>query len=265
MEVRLADSSYKESDSLEQHLYLYAGPSSLQWLIISNGETKFLGAKAWDGAGSVEAVHALIQEEEVLGFPYASIQILLSTSRLNLVPKDLYQAGDGQDFFEITDQLGIQEELQRSSISVSPYEMLFPMNRGYMLAWKIAFPQANIKLLHEVVAQKMSSGSSVWMEDNQMLIFHHQDGITQSMQVKPVHSSADFEYQLSLFFQAYPSIQLTDISLYQCGLAGYASIEEFGIRKFKWNTIPNTNRISPAHLQYFTDGSFQALFLLACE
>ena len=80
MEVRLADSSYKESDSLEQHLYLYAGPSSLQWLIISNGETKFLGAKAWDGAGSVEAVHALIQEEEVLGFPYASIQILLVVS-----------------------------------------------------------------------------------------------------------------------------------------------------------------------------------------
>lgn len=265
MEVRLADSSYKESDSLEQHLYLYAGPSSLQWLIISNGETKFLGAKAWNGSGNVDAVHSLIQEEEVFGFQYASVHILLSASRLSLVPKDLYRAGEGQDFFEIADQVGIEEELHRSEHSPSPYEVLFPINRGYHLAWKLAFPHARIRFLHEELVEKIGLGSSIWLEDNRLVFFHQNDGGIQCLQVKPIESLADFDYQLALLIQAFPSINLNELPLYRCGSHEFSLIKENETKSLSWKSYPVNYRISPKHLSFFSRGEFQALSLLACE
>lgn len=265
MEVRLADASFKESDRSAQHLFVYVGPESLQWLVTSEGESRFLGAKPWSGAGKVEAVHSLIQEEEAFGFAYTSVHIMLSASRLNLVPKDLYRAGEGMDYFSITDELGIDEELQRSEATSLPYEFLFPINRGYLLAWKIAFPQAKISLLHEVLAEKMIAGTSLWVEDNRAHIMHFHDGILQNMQVKPLFSQADLDYQIGLLIQAFPSINLNDIQFYLCGSTHTSNLFSALPQQINWKILAGQIRFSPAHIKYFSEGQFQALALLTCE
>lgn len=264
MEVRLADSAYREADSLEQHLYLYIGPSSLNWLITAQGETRYLGSKPWKGFGNVEAVHQLTHEEESLGFPYASIQVVFGTNRLHLIPQDIYRPGEGLDYFEIADQLKIDEELQRSKLSQQSYEMVFPINRGYLLAWQIAFPAAKIKLLHELVVENAVNGCTIWLEDDRLLFCVVQEGVIQAMQVKPVENEQDFQYQLGLIRQAFPSIDSDTIPIY---LGGSKSTTGINWRQWKsgaLSTIESNLRISPTHLHHFQSGEFQVLFQMAC-
>ncbi len=261
MEVRLADSAYREEDSHSQHLFLYPGPENLSWLITESGETRFLGSKPWNGNGNVEAVHQLIANEESLGFPYASTHILLSTDRLNLVPQDLYRSGEGMDYFEVADDLSIEEELQRSRAASSLYETLFPMSRGYLLAWQIAFPKAQIRFLHDMVLEWSPNGLSIWKEAKRALFCCKKDEELLAFQVKPTETADDFRYQTELFLQAKFLIDKGEgmINLFNCG---EATSENWN---FSILSQPSGLRISPTHLELVSKGHFYPLFRLACE